>query len=127
LVTWVYVYEPAFRKNVGFSEFSTAQWCIIKIDMKALCCCYQPHFHEKGDFGKLADHTTEAVTNGCVDTEHCLLLPMSQQICGDLHSGGTTCEFQLSFQVSCFHTEFFQSTLSGVILYGIPSRLLPIL
>jgi len=32
----MYLYKPAFRKNVGFSEFSTVQWCNIKIDMKAL-------------------------------------------------------------------------------------------
>lgn len=126
LVTWIYLYKPAFRKNVGFSEFSTVRWCSIKIDMKALAAYYQPHFHKKGDFGKLADHSTEAVTNGCVDTEPSLLLPVSQQICGDLQWGGTTCEFQLSFQVACFHAEFIQSTFAGVILYGIPSRPLPI-
>ena len=94
----MYLYKPAFRKNVGFLEFSAVQWCSIKIVMKALAACYQSHFHEKGDIGKLADHSTEAVTNGCVDMEPCLLLPVSQQICGDLHSGCTMCEFQLSFQ-----------------------------
>ena len=107
-------------------EFSTVQWCSIKIDMKALAACYQLHFNEKGDFGKLADHSTEAVTNGCVDMKPCLLLLVSQQICGDLDSGGIACEFQLSFQVSYFHADFIQSTFPGVILYGIPSRLLPI-
>lgn len=119
----MYLYKPAFGKNVGFSEFSTVQCCSIRIDMKTLAACYQSHFHEKGDFGKLADRSTEAVTNGCVDMEPCLLLPVFQQICGDLHSGGTTCEFQLSFHVSYFHAEFIQSTFAGVILYGIPSRL----
>jgi len=97
-----------------------------KIDMKALAACCQSHFHEKGDSGKLTDQSTEAVTNGCVDMEPCLLLPVSQQICGDSHSGATECEFQLSFQVSYCHAAFIQSTFAGVILYDIPSRLLPI-
>jgi hypothetical protein len=90
---------------------------------EGFAACYQSHFHEKGDSGKLADHSTEAVTNGCVNLEPCLLLPVSQQICGDLHSDGTECEFQPSFQVSYFHAEFIQSSFPGVILYGIPSRL----
>lgn len=108
---------------MGFSEFSAVRWCSIKIDMKALAACCQSHFGEKGDSGKLADHSTEAVTSGCVDMEPCLLLPVSQQIFGDLHSGGTECEFQLSFQISYFHAAFIQSTFAGVILYDIPSRL----
>lgn len=97
-----------------------------KIDMKALAACCQSHFHETGDSGKLTDHNTEAVTNGRADMEPCLLPPVSQQICGDSHSGGTECVFQLSFQVSYFHAAFIQSTFAGVILYGIHSRLLPI-
>jgi hypothetical protein len=38
------------------------------------------------------------------------VLPVSQQICGDLHSKGTKFESHLSFHLSCFHTSIIKFT-----------------